>query len=104
MNDQLVFMAEPAARRNDEPTSHEAALSLGDLSKLDRTILDLFHQYPTLTDEELSSLVPDWWAPTVWSCRSRLKKRGLVVRTNERRPSSRGRDQYAWTLAPEVES
>lgn len=46
----------PVARRTDPATSHLAAQSLGDLSGLQRTILEIYVAHGSLTDERLIDL------------------------------------------------
>lgn len=94
--DQLSIFADPSSRRTDPDTSVAAAVSLPDLSALERLVLATFDRAVSLTDEELCEQLPDVYAPTLKSLRSRLKKRGLLVPTHSRRPSCRGREQIVW--------
>jgi hypothetical protein len=99
MTDQLVFFASPTARRIDPATSHEAAAAMPPLGRLERAILACFAD-GAKTDEEVCELLPECFPPTVKTCRSRLTKRGLLVPTGARRPSSRGHDMQVWAVAP----
>jgi hypothetical protein len=94
---QLAIFADPTARRTDPLTSVEAAASVP-TGALEALILLKFTDHGPMTDDELCELLPEVFAPTAKTCRSRLVRRGLLVPTAERRPSSRNRDQVVWSL------
>jgi hypothetical protein len=95
---QLALWTAPAARKSDPPTSHAAAAA--PTGALERLILDTFayNGGTELCDDELCAQLRWLHAPTVKTARSRLSKRGLLVPTDKRRPSARGRDQIVWRL------
>lgn len=95
---QLTLLSEPRARRRDPETSQAAAKSISH-GALERKILEAFHYYPNLSDDELCQVLRTSYWPTVKTRRSALSKRGLLVDSGERRPSVRQRDQIVWTLA-----
>lgn len=98
MNDQLTFNTEPRSRAQDPPTSRQAPSNQAS-SELAQRILDMFHRYWSLTDDDLCELLPDMHGPTVRTCRSRLKNNGLLVPSGATRKSTRGRDMIVWTVA-----
>jgi hypothetical protein len=95
---QLALWAAPGVRRSDPDTSHAAAAA--PTGALERLILDTFayNGGTELCDDELAARLPWLHGPTVKTARSRLSKRGLLVPTEARRPSARGRDQIVWRL------
>lgn len=97
MSNQLELFNQPKARRRDADTSHAAAESIESWVQ-DDALLCKFAKYGPLTDDELAAACPTWYPPTLKSARSRLKNRGLLVDSGERRPSQRGRNQIVWRL------
>jgi hypothetical protein len=95
---QLAIFADPAARRDDPRTAHEAAASVP-TGALENQILEQFAIHGGLSDEDLCERLSHMYGPTVRTCRSRLVRRGLVVPTDARRPSARGRDLIVWRLS-----
>lgn len=94
--------SEPQARHDGPDTSHAAAasLSLEHLSGVEAAIVDAFSTGIGMTDDELCEHLPEHYAPTVKTARSRLAKRGALIDTGQRRPSQRGREQIVWAAAP----
>ena len=97
--DQLVLLGEPRARRQDPDTSRDAARAVTQhAGRLENSILVEFCIRDGLTDEQLCERMPDYYGPTVKTCRSRLRKRGLLVAAGVVK-NSRGRDMTQWKLA-----
>lgn len=94
--DQLTL---PTARRSDPHTSHQAARSVGD--GVWPVVLQAFRTWGPMTGDELCDKLPDLYAPTIKSCRSRLRNQGWIEPTAYTRPSARGREQIVWALIPE---
>lgn len=97
MTTQLELFNQPKARATDPETSREAAVSVEQWVQ-DDALLTKFAKYGPLTDSELAAVSPAWHEPTLISARGRLKKRGLVEDSGERRKSPRGRNQIVWAL------
>lgn len=93
----------PRARRNDPSTSHAAAAGAEHAaSGVESAIVDVFALAVAadgFTDDELCARLPDLYAPTVKTARSRLTKRHVLVAAGVTRPSARGREQLVWRLA-----
>lgn len=98
MSGQLAWNFGPRARRHDRPTAHAAAATIQP-GPTEQAILRQFRYGFEITDDELAGMLPDLYAPTVKTARSRLAKAGLLVDTGRRRPSQRGCDQIVWRLA-----
>lgn len=91
----------PRHRRTDPDTSRAAA-ACQQPSALEAEIVNTFRLHRPhigLTDDQLCRLLPDRYAPTVKTARSRLAKRGVLVDTGQRQRSNRGRDMAVWQLA-----
>jgi hypothetical protein len=97
MNPQLVFFAEPAARRTDPATSHAAAALVA--AGVEERIVAAFAEYGALTDDELTEALPEFYPPTVKTARSRLSKRGVLIPTGGTRMSFRNRAMTVWAVA-----
>lgn len=98
MSDQLELWNEPKVRWRDPETSRAAAMSvLPMVGSQENRVLERFGIYGPMTDEVLCLRSPQWHGPTIISCRSRLAKRGLLVRDGVE-VNSRGRNMIRWRL------
>lgn len=87
----------PLARSSDPETSREAAKHTNP-DRTERAILDSFATYGPMTDDELADRLPDWYAPTVRTARSRLSRAGFLRASGEGF-SKRNRRMSVWALA-----
>lgn len=101
-DDDDLFRDIGAYRWNDSDTSKDAAESV-DVNRLEGIVMDTLARHPDgLTSEEiavkngiaLGSITPRM-AP--------LKRKGKVIRTEEKRPGVSGSQRYVWNLAPPKE-
>jgi hypothetical protein len=100
--DQLTLLSEPRVRHDNLPTSRDAAAAVSPhAGALENIILEEFCLHDGMTDEELCAWMPHHYPPTVKTCRSRLSKRGLLIKAGvrENRENSRGRLMTIWRLA-----
>ena len=98
MSAQLELFNEAKVRHDNPATSRDAARAVTQhASQLENLILETFCLEDGLTDDELAARLPERYAPTVKTCRSRLSKRGLLVGVGTRK-NDRGRDQTIWKL------
>lgn len=90
------------ARSTDPETSHEAAWSLENATKVQARILWLHNKWRGYTDEELRVEYRSRFGPTgessVRSRRHDLVGHGLVEDTGVRRALKSGRDGIVWSL------
>jgi hypothetical protein len=85
------------ARRSDPDTSQQAAEHIG--KGAEAAIKRLYRIPRSLTDDQIAGYLPEWYAPTVKTARSRLTADGFLVDSGERRDSARGRPQIVWRRA-----
>lgn len=100
--DQLELFNTPKVQHDAPDTSRTAAAaSAQGASELEATILALFADAKTFTDDEIvDAMTPHrhrWDGSSVKSARSRLSGRGELIATVERRPSLRSKPQIVWT-------
>jgi len=87
----------PRHRNTDPETSRNAARSVAGQG-VEREILEKFHAFGALTDDELAATLPDRYPPTVRTARSRLFRNGYLADSGAVRQSARGREMTVWTL------
>lgn len=90
-------------RRGTDPGSSRTAISNSSAGAVEGRVLAMFRLFAALTDDELAGQLPDVYAPTIKSARSRLTLSvkhpdGVLVDSGMRRPSNRGRDMTVWKL------
>lgn len=101
-NPTLFDMSPHPRHRHTDPDTSRAAARAQQPSALEAEIVRTFQLHrPTigLTDDQLCRLLPDRYAPTVKTARSRLTRAGVLVDTGARQRSNRGRDMCVWRLA-----
>lgn len=100
MND-VVRRTQAKARKTDPQTSHEAALSVGDLTKAQEQILGII-QERARTDEEIYALVVARRLPISVSGartrRSELVDAGLVEDSGQTKLTGAGRKTIVWRV------
>jgi hypothetical protein len=102
VNTLTLFDLSPHPRhRHTDPDTSQAAAAAQRPSALEAEIIRVFHLHRPhvgLTDDQVCRLLPDRYAPTVKTARSRLTKAGVLVDSGQRQRSNRGRDMIVWRL------
>jgi hypothetical protein len=91
----------PSARTLDPDTSHQAAATVTALNDKQQAVLDVFHTYGPLTDEDLENAYDVTGGPQqsesgLRTRRHELVEQGLIRDSGRREPSSAGRQSIVW--------
>lgn len=96
MNPQATLFDQGLSRASDPETSRQAASVIS--TGVEHAVYECFSLHGPMHDDLLVQRLDGIYGPTAKSARSRLVKRGLLVATDERGLSGRGRLQVVWAL------